>query len=144
MKNFDFYTYDTLKRHFTNEIEMRNQYFRKYIEMWIEEYIGNSNYSKSFEYEVVWRYWNEFEMSVFDFINRYKELLKSENESLRKQHEIFENDFLRWRTPWIKSRRKDKNGDWIDSSSMFQTLVRKVMKEQNFVRRLNYFSEGGV
>ena len=145
MKNFDFSTYETLRRYFSSEIEMRNTYFRKYIEMWIDDYFGNVSLTKSFEHEIVWRCWNDFESSVIDFIKRYQDNLPSDDThpSYYFHHNNF-NDFkehfILWRRQWLNLRRKNKNGEGVEGSSKFQTLVRKVMKEQNFGKRESYFS----
>ena len=136
MKNFDFFSYETLRRYFTSEIEMRNTHFRKYIEMWIEEYFGNESLTKSFEHEVVWRCWNDFETSVLDFIKRYQDEIPS-SYAFKDNFEDFKKVFLLWRNHWLNLRRKNKNGEGVEGSSKFQTLVRKVMKEQNFVKRVN-------
>ena len=138
MKNFDFSTYEITRRYFQTEMEMRQTHFRKYIEMWIEEYFGNEKLTSSFEYEVVWRYWNDFETSVFDFIRKYQDEIPS-SYAFKDCFEKFKEDFYFWRNQWLKLRRKNKNGKGIEGSSKFQTLVRKVMKEQKFEERVNYF-----
>ena len=145
MKNFDFCTYETLRRYFTSEIEMRNTHFRKYIEMWIDDYFGNVSLTKSFEHEIVWRCWNDFETSVIDFIKRYQDKLPSDDTHPSYYHyhnsfNDFKEHFILWRRQWLNLRRKNKNGEGVEGSSKFQTLVRKVMKEQNFGKRESYFS----
>ena len=142
-KNFDFSTYEITRRYFQTEMEMRNTYFRKYIEMWIEDYFGNVSLTKSFEHEIVWRCWNDFETSVFDFIRKYQYEIPS-SYAFKDCFENFKDNFYLWRNQWLKLRRKNKNGEGIEGSSKFQTLVRKVMKEQNFEKRVSFFLKGGV
>ena len=138
---FDLCEFMFQKNYFSNEIRMRNEHFKKYIEIWIDDYL-NGTLVKHFEYEYAFRQWNNFEQSVVCFIKSNEEIIAKliENKWIKKEFENFKVYFLNFKEYWLNLRRKNKNGEWIDGSSKFQTLVRKVMKEQNFEKRINLLS----
>ena len=138
---FDLCEFMFQKNYFSNEMRMRNEHFKKYIEIWIDDYL-NGSLVKHFEYEYVFRQWNNFEQSVVCFIKSNEEIIAklAENKWIKKEFENFKVYFLNFREHWLNLRRKNKNGEGVEGSSKFQTLVRKVMKEQNFGKRESYFS----
>jgi hypothetical protein len=132
------FSFDSQIRYFSNEIRLRNKNYHKFIEIWINDYLNSKNFSKSFEFEIIWSHWANLHFSITDFIDRY-------NGKLSFYHNNSLNDFIlnyqKFVKRWIKLRR-NKSGEWIDGSSKLSMLVRKVMKEQNFESRMSYLYNG--
>ncbi len=134
---FDVFEFMSQRDYFQNEMRMRSEHFKKYIEMWIDDYL-NGSLVKHFEYEYAFRQWNLFEQSALNFIKRYEEIIPkfTEKNWVKKELENFKVNFLSFRNYWLNLRRKNNKDEWLENSSKFQTLVRKTMKEQNFEKRI--------
>lgn len=139
---FDVCEFMFQKNYFTNEMRMRNEHFKKYIEIWIDDYL-NGSLVKHFEYEYAFRQWNNFEQSVVCFIKSNEEIISklTENKFIKKEFENFKVYFLNFREHWLNLRRKNNKGEWLENSSKFQTIVRKTMKEQKFETRISLITK---
>ena len=94
----------------------------------MEKYLEGPYYTKSFEHETIWRYFNQVEFAT-------RQLMLQNGKDYYPRFEILLNEIEKFNDKWI-SLEKDKNGEFIDGSSKFVKLVKKLMQEFNFSQKV--------